>query len=348
MSHSAGELANPFGVEAPTASSTPAVSVLMAAFNVELWIQSAIESFLDQTMADSELIIVDDGSTDGTWALIEGVADNPRIRVDRQPNNQGGSATRNRALTLARGAWLTILDADDWFGPLRLERLLQVAEEQGPLAVVGDLMTSVITDGREPAKGAESEPISDFPRVRSIATVDALACNVAIQPFFSRHLLERSNARYDPGFVVSPDLAFFVELLNSPGARVVQLQEHHYFYRIRAGSLTDHPDKRALRDKEFQTLTQRLDLRPEVADGVQRLASSHQIDNQIRDLLAELRHRRLIVAASNLIRHPQLVPLLWRSFKRWFNYRRLVHKSGTEGRRSSSRMSIESAPEKLS
>lgn len=92
---------------------TPQVSVIMPAFNTGRWIRQAIQSVLDQTLTEVEILVVDDGSTDDTVAVVEGIQDE-RVRLLRQPENRGVSAARNVALDHAQGTWAAILDSDDW------------------------------------------------------------------------------------------------------------------------------------------------------------------------------------------------------------------------------------------
>jgi glycosyltransferase involved in cell wall biosynthesis len=102
------------------------VSVLMAAHDAEAYVGEAIDSVLAQTHTDLELIVVDDGSTDSTPAILAArAARDPRIRVVRQPN-AGPGAARNRGLALARGEWVFVLDADDLMLPERIARQLEV------------------------------------------------------------------------------------------------------------------------------------------------------------------------------------------------------------------------------
>jgi glycosyltransferase involved in cell wall biosynthesis len=95
------------------------VSILIPCFNAERWVAEAIESALRQTWAEKEIIVVDDGSQDGSLDAIESFGD--RIRWETGPN-RGGNIARNRLLDLARGEWLQYLDADDYLLPLKIER----------------------------------------------------------------------------------------------------------------------------------------------------------------------------------------------------------------------------------
>ena len=97
----------------------PTVSILIPCFNAEQWIGQAIDSALAQTYPNREVIVVDDGSSDGSLAIIRGYGD--RIRYETGPN-RGGNRTRNRLLELAEGAWLQYLDADDYLMPEKIER----------------------------------------------------------------------------------------------------------------------------------------------------------------------------------------------------------------------------------
>ena len=89
----------------------PLVSILIPCFNAEQWVAQAIDSALAQTWPEKEVIVVDDGSTDGSLDIIRGF--DGRIRWETGPN-RGGNAARNRLLELARGEWVQYLDADDY------------------------------------------------------------------------------------------------------------------------------------------------------------------------------------------------------------------------------------------
>lgn len=97
----------------------PLVSVVIPTFNRSATIAAAIESVLQQTYHDIELIVVDDGSTDGTSQVLRGFGD--RVRVVRQAN-AGPSSARNRGVAAARGCLLAFLDSDDVWLPEKIER----------------------------------------------------------------------------------------------------------------------------------------------------------------------------------------------------------------------------------
>lgn len=104
----------------------PLVSVIVPAYNAEKYLPAAIESVLRQTYSGWELILVDDGSTDSTPAICDRAAvSDPRIRVVHKPNG-GLSSARNAGIRVARGRYLTFLDADDMLSPAFLEIMTDV------------------------------------------------------------------------------------------------------------------------------------------------------------------------------------------------------------------------------
>lgn len=118
------------------ASSRPLVSVVIPTYNRSQQLAVAIHSVFVQTFRDFELIVVDDGSTDGTEGQMECLLANldrdgvPQCRYFRQVN-QGSSAARNRGIAEARGAWIAFLDSDDIWCPEKLEWQIRAVESFG-------------------------------------------------------------------------------------------------------------------------------------------------------------------------------------------------------------------------
>ena len=105
------------------------VSVILTAYNEEKYIRNAIESILNQTLADWQLIIVNDGSTDNTLNIIESFDDERIILINQE--NSGPGASRNRALKLAEGEYVMYLDGDDWYREDALETAYAEANNKG-------------------------------------------------------------------------------------------------------------------------------------------------------------------------------------------------------------------------
>ena len=102
--------------------SEPVTTVMIPAYRAEDTVRAAVESALAQTLAQLEVIVVDDGSPDPVAGVLEGV-DDPRLRVIRLPRNRGTGNARNAALRAARSELVSQLDADDLWDPRYLERV---------------------------------------------------------------------------------------------------------------------------------------------------------------------------------------------------------------------------------
>jgi len=124
--------------------------VLIGAYNNEATLERAVRSMLAQTVSELELLIVDDGSTDGTAAVAGRIAaQDERVRVLTMDRNMGIALSLNAGLRAAAAPIVAVLDADDWSEPERLERQLEVLEHDPAVAVVGCRMREVDEQGRE-------------------------------------------------------------------------------------------------------------------------------------------------------------------------------------------------------
>lgn len=125
----------------------PAVSVVVPAHNRARTLAAAIESIRAQTFGDFEIVVVDDGSTDGTAAVARSIAEHePRLRVLEHPANCGAQAARNTGIRAARGEWVAFLDSDDTYYPESLELRLELARSGG-FDVVHSAADVVSADG---------------------------------------------------------------------------------------------------------------------------------------------------------------------------------------------------------
>ena len=132
------------------------VSCIVPVFNGEAFVAAAIESILRQSGVDTEVIVVDDGSTDGTAAVLEGFGD--RIRVLRQ-ENAGPSAARNHGLEESRGEFVAFLDADDIWVDDKLESQLAVLHgQQGVEICSGHLRSFWVPELDHEREQLENDP----------------------------------------------------------------------------------------------------------------------------------------------------------------------------------------------
>jgi len=141
----------------------PKVSVVMAAYNRASTLPRAIDSVLCQDMPDWELIIVDDGSTDNTRAVIEDyLAKDPRIRAAFHERNLHVHSAKNTGFDLMRGEWFTTLDSDDEMVPSALSVMLKVLETVDPTITAITCNCIDTTTGKFSGVGLDGDQYLDF------------------------------------------------------------------------------------------------------------------------------------------------------------------------------------------
>ena len=124
----------------------PTVSIIVPVYNAEKGIRRCVDSILGQEFTDFELLLVDDGSTDGSPAILDAyAAADPRVTVIHKPNS-GVSATRNLALGKAKGTYIQFLDADDWITEDATKLLVRSALENNADMVIADFYRVVGDD----------------------------------------------------------------------------------------------------------------------------------------------------------------------------------------------------------
>jgi glycosyltransferase involved in cell wall biosynthesis len=134
--------------ESCKAMSTPAISVIIPAYNAADFVAEAIQSILTQTFSDFEVIVIDDGSHDDTAKVIAPIAaSDPRIRFLSRPN-RGVSETRNEAIAMSRGNLLALMDADDVALPHRFAVQIERFRQDPSLVCLGGWHWMIDTAGR--------------------------------------------------------------------------------------------------------------------------------------------------------------------------------------------------------
>jgi glycosyltransferase involved in cell wall biosynthesis len=124
----------------------PSVSVCIAVYNGALFIERGVQSALNQTFQNFEIIIINDGSTDDTLTVINQFTDS-RIKIYSNTANQGASYTRNRYLSLAIGEFIAILDADDTWSPDKLQKQLDFFSKNPEYGLCGTFARRIYSDG---------------------------------------------------------------------------------------------------------------------------------------------------------------------------------------------------------
>lgn len=232
----------------------PRVSVVVPLYNTASFIRRALESVLNQTMGDLELIVVDDGSTDDSLAAVQSF-DDARLRIVHQ-SNQGASAARNRGLRDARAPYVAFLDGDDFWREDKLECQLAVLDANPELDLVFARCT--VVDEQE-APLVLTGPCPDGPMSYS----DLLSEN------FIRNgstVLVRRDAlvaagSFDPAFAACNDYEAWLRVSALRPRNLVCVQQYLTFYRRRGGQISSN--WRVMRDAFEQLMVKMQTLRPQ-------------------------------------------------------------------------------------
>ena len=205
----------------------------MPVYNSEQFVAEAIESILRQTFTDFEFFIVDDGSTDGSLAIIQEFAErDPRIRVFAFPENRGEATARNTGMAHVTGKYVTGMDSDDFSLPQRLEKQVAFLDAHPDIGAVGisdqtckeDL--TVMSTRQLPAR----HPVITLHLLLFTRTV------MRSSPMMVRRVFLDFSPAFDPNIPFGKDVDHFLRLIWDKGIRYENLPEPLYLYRRHDGS----------------------------------------------------------------------------------------------------------------
>ena len=219
------------------------VSVIMPAYNVEKYIEAALSSLLVQTYQNLEIIVVDDGSVDGTASVIERLAAaDERIRSLRQ-ENAGVSSARNNALKLATGEYICFLDSDDTAEEAMIEKLVSAIENSG-----ADLVECQYSRWDQDGNREDDFNFTDFDitlssddeKIRFI-TEELLLYHMGFEVWnkiYRTGIIREYGIGFDEDCRMGEDLSFNIKYLLNCG-RILGISDRLVRYLIREGSAID-------------------------------------------------------------------------------------------------------------
>ena len=222
------------------------VSVIMPVYNGRKTIHKAIKSLQAQTFSDLDIFVVDDGSTDGTFEVLQSMAEaDPRIRLFRTLENLGAYHARALALNEVRSEWVTLLDADDWYEADRIEVLLNAAKELKADLILDNLqlfdhvLNKVVTCTNF---GSGNKPSKLFPE--DIFRLDnPLLGSSSIgysKPMVRMEFLRKHNINYWGKYRNKEDYVFLAEIILF-GAQAFLIPQASYVYVLSVSPSTKEP-----------------------------------------------------------------------------------------------------------
>lgn len=203
------------------------ISIVIPVFNAALYISRCIESFLNQTFKDFELILVNDGSTDCTNEILYNYSqlDARIIVIDKE--NKGVSAARQTGLETAKGKYLIFADSDDWVEPCMLDSLYEKAENENSDIVICDFYIDASKTSRRivhqlPSEFCTNSIIKDL--------ITGKLHGATWNKLYKRSIIADRNIKFPQDLNYCEDLWFNCELLLTGDIMVSYLSEPFYHY----------------------------------------------------------------------------------------------------------------------
>lgn len=297
--------------DSPNSGRAPVVTVLMAAHNAERFIARSIESVLAQTFQDFELLVVDDGSTDGTRAVVQAFGD-PRVRLLTSPRNLGLPGALNLGLGNARGRFVARQDHDDLSHPRRLEMQVQRLQTETDVALVGT--RAWLVDEHERRIGAVDRCLENG-SIRWYALLDNPFIHSSV--LFRRDIVWTELGGYDASLRSSEDYELWSRVLEKH--RACNLPDRLLSYRLVAASKMAIDEEKLAADPEgapFPVTLRRIiaaNLRRAFGSEVVSDDEAHVMGGFVLGIPAASLTLFLAVFHRLLERHERLHPDCWSS-----------------------------------
>lgn len=213
-------------------SQQPFISVIVPIYNTEKYIQRCLDSILENTYQNLEIICVNDGSDDGSADILQGYAEKRNIVIINQ-KNQGVSAARNAGLEAAKGEYISFVDSDDCLHPRFFETLTRLMDQGADIAVCEKLR---VDDSYIPCKELPaSEKISQF-------NSDSAFGNFLVNTYVWGRIYKKSilqNIRFAEEITRSEDSIFNICVFaQNPALKILATDMPLYYHYMRAQSIT--------------------------------------------------------------------------------------------------------------
>ena len=213
------------------------ISVIVPVYNVEAYLERCVESILQQTYANFELSLINDGSTDSSGQICDHLASQHENVKVYHLENAGVSNARNKGIKLATGAWITFIDSDDFVTKDYLEILIGAVDDEGSvgftIAPLHHIKNGIVTD--LPPHSGRKEVWSTEETMKELLTTTRTSF-FPVAKLFKRDLI--ADERFDTDYHLAEDALFLTELLLKTRCSSVFIDKPIYYYDHREGSAT--------------------------------------------------------------------------------------------------------------
>lgn len=293
----------------------PLISVIMANYRSAPYLRDAIRSVLLQSVKNIEVIVSDDASPDNSVEIIEDIMrHDSRVKLLKSDRNFGPARARNRALSVARGHWIAVVDSDDLLHPKRFEWLLAAATHYDANIVADDLLHFSNETGYE-----VSYLLNDaiFSTPFEITVADFIAANGGqmpafgyLKPMFQASILQKIH--YDESLKIGEDYDLALRLLFN-GAKYMLIPQPFYLYRRHSNSISHRLSEAAVQamiDSALKLQERYGQLTPQVNEAFQAQLTSLHKTLEFERFVAAVRQRQIKLALDLAINNPSYIKSL--------------------------------------
>lgn len=225
------------------------VSIIIPVYNTEQYLRQALDSVINQTYKNLEIICIDDGSTDNSRKILNEYAKkDSRIKIIHHKKNKGVSTARNAALNVAKGTYIMFLDSDDYYVPKTVEYAYKdIVKNNGDIVV----FVECHLEPNVPLSPSSTMLFCQkhYPREVPVNNLDCLFFNFVWNKIFRRKFLSDNNIKFNKDLNVGEDAVFCIFcILNN--AKVYTLPKLLYFKRI----VNHSPEKKVRNDNGIMPL----------------------------------------------------------------------------------------------
>ncbi len=289
-------------------SGLPNVSVVMPVYNGAATLMEAVNSVLNQTYRDFEMIICNDASTDETPDILNKITDE-RVKIIHNLSNLGEGAARDKAIDEACGQWLTVIDADDAWSPERLAVMLREAEGCTDIILFDDIIECHDTpSGMVPWRALRGKHAFGCNGTEAIdVPINTWVCSprLLIKPLLPLIYVKQHNVRHCSQY--GADTGFFLQLL-SFGLHLRYLPKAMYYYRITPGSMTTSTKRYVMMQEVLENMVSYFEHAPDVQAALRKKISKVVRRGHYMSFIWALKKKEFMKALLISYQYPWIIP----------------------------------------
>lgn len=227
------------------------ISIIIPVYNVESYLEECLNSALNQTLKEIEIIAVNDGSTDRSPEILNKYQNNPIVTIINQPN-QGQSVARNAGLKKASGEYIMFLDSDDWIDSDMCEKLYNKAKKFNVPLVICNMLQFWGNRKSKVYNNLQTDENRNYSKkeLYQLLLSQKLGCHV-VNKLYLRQNMDQYKCSFEPG-IYYEDLIFSFKIIEAYG-QAVFINQPLYKYRMRSDSTVATPTYKKIQNLIMST-----------------------------------------------------------------------------------------------